>query len=770
MSTEESNSLDSPAVKTPQNEPTTTLVEVAVPLPISRSFTYELHAESGPTLLPGTRVLVPFGNRHLIGMVMLSRKGTKTSKIKPVEKVLDSEPLLSAVLVRLAEWISEYYLAPLGEAFRVMLPPGLMAKRADPATNPEDFWPAKKQLAITKLNPGSSQELTFHQSEAFGILAEQTLPVLLSDLIREALCSRQVIQGLRTRGLVEVENIDIYRSPWSQLRLPPPMKHELSTDQQRILDELKESLGRSGFRSVLLHGVTASGKTEIYLNMIASVLDEGRSALVLVPEIGLTPQISRQFRAWFQEKVAILHSGLSSGERFDQWRRIREGEARVVVGTRSAVFAPLSDLGLIIVDEEHDTSYKQTDQPRYNGRDTALKRGQLEGVLVILGSATPQLETYYHAREKGKRKYLYLPSRILERPLPTVHILDMAVEFQKKGKGAIISDLLEGLIEQRLERNEQTLVLLNRRGYASALLCRSCGHVETCVNCSITLTYHADVRRLSCHYCGYGKSVPGSCAECSREYIHFLGEGTERIQELMQGLFPKATIDRLDRDTARLKGNVEKILNGLRSGRTDVLVGTQMIAKGHDFPGVTLVGVLGADQGLRFADFRAAERTFQLLTQVAGRAGRGDHPGEVVIQTYYPNHYALRYASSQDYLQFSEKELQFRKRFRYPPFVALASLFTHGDDKPASWMLAEKLVGLLREQRNQISDSSRLRILGPAPAAIERLKKDYRVQILLKSTNRTELHEVLRSSLEKIDRKASERKRITVDVDPINLL
>jgi primosomal protein N' (replication factor Y) len=746
------------------------LVDVAVPLPIFHSFTYEFPEELGSVVHPGSRVLVPFGNRYLIGMVMLTRIGTKGKNIRPVKKVLDTQPLLSQVLVELGNWICWYYLAPPGEAFRVMLPPGLMAKRADPDTSPEGFWPAKKQLAVTELDLDAAEGLTSRQAEVIEVLAEQNLPVLLSDLVRETPCSHQVIQRLQAKKLVKLSAIDIYRSPWSQPRVSPPVKHRLSADQLRILIELKGSLKESGFGSTLVHGVTASGKTEIYLNTIASVLQSGKSALVLVPEIGLTPQISHQFRAWFQEEVAILHSGLSSGERFDQWRRIREGRARVVVGTRSAVFAPLSNLGLIIVDEEHDTSYKQADQPRYNGRDTALKRGQLEGVLVVLGSATPQLETYYQAQEKGDRKYLHMTARILERPLPKVHILDMKVEFEKRGKGAIISELLKDLMGQRLERREQTLILLNRRGYASALLCRSCGHIETCVNCSITLTYHADMRRLSCHYCGYGRSVPSSCDKCGKEYIHFLGEGTERIQEVLRELFPKAIIERLDRDTARLKGNVERILNGLRSGSTDILIGTQMIAKGHDFPGVTLVGVVGADQGLRLADFRAAERTFQLLTQVAGRAGRGDQPGEVVIQTYYPNHYALRYASSQDYLRFSEKELQFRKRFRYPPYVALASLFTHGEDRSAAWMLAEKLVALLREHRNQISDSSRLRILGPASAAIERLKKDYRVQVLIKSTDRTELHEVLRISLKEMSKKAAELKRITVDIDPVNLL
>ncbi len=752
-----------------EGEPSAFLVEVAVPLPIHQSFTYLLPEGAG-AVAPGSRVLVPFGSKYLIGIVLQVRRGPREEKIKAIRQVLDTKPLLSRVLVELGRWICSYYFAPPGEAYRVMLPPGLLAKRANPDVSPESFWPTKKQLAITRLNPHVTERLTPRQQEVIGILAVQDLPVLLSELVRETSCSSQVILRLQQKRVLELSPIDIFRSPWSQPRVSPPIKHRLSKDQRRILAELKESLNQRDFSSALVHGVTASGKTEIYLNLIDSVLQSGKSALVLVPEIGLTPQISQQFRAWFQQEVAILHSGLSAGERFDQWRRIREGRARVVVGTRSAVFAPLSNLGLIIVDEEHDTSYKQADQPRYSGRDTALKRGQLERVLVVLGSATPQLETFYQARNKGDRKYLRLTSRILERPLPRVHILDMKVEFQKRGKDAIISEFLGELVGQRLERKEQTLILLNRRGYAAALLCRSCGYVETCVNCSITLTFHADIKRLTCHYCGYGKSVPSVCAQCGREYIHFLGEGTERIEEFLRELFPRARIDRLDRDAARLKGNAERILSTFRLGHTDILVGTQMISKGHDFPGVTLVGVLGADQGLKFADFRAAERTFQLLTQVAGRAGRGDQPGEVVIQTYYPNHYALRYASTQDYLQFSEKELQFRKRFRYPPYIALASLVFHGDNRSEAWVLAEKLVALLREKRNRLSDRSRLRILGPAAAAIERLKKDFRVQVLIKSTDRNELHKVLRLSLNEVKGKSSELKRITVDIDPVNLL
>ena len=745
-------------------------VDVAVPLPILRLFTYLLPAELAQRVAPGCRVLVPFGSRHLIGMVVRLKKGVRNKNLKPVLQVLDSEPLLPEALVELGNWVSWYYLAPPGESFRVMLPPGLLSKTASPDKKPEEFWPAKRQLAVVQWKSDADVSLTKAQAIAVEILAAQRLPVLVSDLVRETVCSHQVLRLLDKKGVVSLSPIDIYRSPWTQPRVPPAVRHELTREQARILDEIERGLRASRFASLLVHGVTASGKTEIYLNAISAVLRSGKSALVLVPEIGLTPQIARQFRGWFQDEVAILHSGLSAGERFDQWRRIREGRSRVVIGTRSAVFAPLTELGLIIVDEEHDSSYKQIDQPRYNGRDTALKRGQLEGALVVLGSATPQLETFYKARVRAPGKYLSLTSRILDRPLPKVHVLDMKEEFRKRGKGVTISDFLASMIEQRLSSREQTLILMNRRGYAAALLCRSCGHVETCSNCSITLTYHATSNLLSCHYCGLNRRVPKRCAECGKEYIHFLGEGTEKIQEVLKARFPTASIDRLDRDTARAKGSIEKILDGLRSGETDILIGTQMIAKGHDFPGVTLVGVVGADQGLRLADFRAAERTFQLLTQVAGRSGRGDQSGEVVIQTYYPNHYALRYASSQDYHRFSERELRFRKRFRYPPYVALASLLVLGREKEAALSLAEKLAALLLERRSRLSSASRLRILGPAPAAIEKLKKDYRVQILVKSTDRKEMHEVLLDSLEEIGKKGSDLKRISVDIDPVNLL
>jgi primosomal protein N' (replication factor Y) (superfamily II helicase) len=746
------------------------LVDVAVPLGVDRTYTYRVPQPMRRDLRTGCRVLVSFGRKHLIGMAVELRRDDGVGSYKEALKVLDRSPVLGPALIELGKWMASYYQAPPGEAFRVMLPPGLLAKNASPDDEPERFWPAKRRLAVVAADGRVEGPLTSRQREVLSLLREEKLPVLLGDLVREGAATPAVLRNLEMRGAIRLGHLDLYRSPWPQRRIAEAIRHPLNPEQRGVLAAVEEMLTAGAFISSLIHGVTASGKTEIYLNAIERALELGRTALLLVPEIGLTPQVARQFRSWFGEDVAILHSGLSGGERFDQWRRIRGGEARVVVGTRSAVFAPLSRLGLIIVDEEHDASYKQNETPRYHARDTALKRGQLERAAVLLGSATPQLETYHNAVGRGVHRYLALGSRILDRTLPTVHIVDMRAEFEKLGKAAVVSDFLNRLIEDRLSRSQQVLILLNRRGYARLLLCRSCGHTETCASCSITLTFHQSLNRLTCHYCGYGRSVPSRCRECGKPYIYYVGEGTEKIQEIIEGCFPDAVVDRMDRDTVRRKGSVERILAAFGEGRTDILIGTQMIAKGHDFPGVTLVGVLGAEAGLRLADFRAAERTFQLLTQVAGRAGRGDEPGEVVIQSYYPNHYALRYACTQDYETFSRFELDFRRKFRYPPFCAMANVMVRDRDPGRARKAAAELAFRLQARRDEVSSPSRMRILGPAPAALEKLKDDYRVQVILKTTSRPELNQVLRLGLADVAEGTVKPARVLIDVDPLNLL
>jgi len=746
--------------------------DVAVPLPLFQTFTYSVPDSLGNEVHPGCRVLVPFGSRHLVGLVTQVHRESRKGTVKPILETLDRKPLFSFSLLKLGLWVASYYLAPPGEALRVMLPPGLLAKKValDEDQPVQKFWPTKQRLAVVEMT-SAKVKLTARQKEVVELLSQNTLPVAVQPFLREVGCSPSVLQNLVSKGIIRMEAIESYRSPWAQSETSPEVqKHDLNTDQRRIFEKIDQHLSMNRFHSMLIHGVTGSGKTEIYLNAIASTLARGRSALVLVPEIGLTPQISRYFRAWFGEEVAILHSALSGGERFDQWRRIRDGQARVVVGTRSAVFAPLADLGIIIVDEEHDSSYKQEELPRYHARDVALKRGELEQTLVILGSATPQLETFYHSVHGGVPEYQALNSRILERPLPTVHVVDMRVEFQKRGKAVVLSQHLQESIAERLVRKEQVLILLNRRGYASALLCRSCGNTEICENCSLSLTYHHDSNRLLCHYCGYSRSVPKRCRACGNEYIHFLGHGTQKVQEILENLFPKAAIARLDRDTVQRKGSVQRILGAFGSGQTDILIGTQMIAKGHDFPRVTLVGVLTAEQALRMADFRAAERTFQLLTQVAGRAGRGEHPGEVIIQTYYPDHYSLKSACSQNYRLFFEEEIRFRRNFRYPPFTALANLMVQGRPQTKTRRAAEQVADLVLQQRTRLSAQRRMRVLGPAQAPLEKLKGDYRFQILIKSTNRKELHEVLESAMEELSQKRVTVRKPSIDIDPMNLL
>ena len=740
-------------------------VDVAVPTPVLKTFTYRV---SSP-VVPGCRVFVPFGSRHLVGMAVRLHGDSPREGLKKVREVLDEKPILSSVLLELGSWMSAYYLAPPWDSLRVMLPPGLLVRKSARENLAEGSWPAKKLQAVVEVRP--VEGLTGRQRELTEELGRRTLPVPVQSFLREVRASFSVLQALSSKGAVRIDRVEINRSPWEgKLEDTGIQRHRLTGEQEEVFTRIRERLDEGRPRSLLIHGVTGSGKTELYLNAISEVRQRGRSALVLVPEIGLTPQIARSFRAWFSEEVAILHSGLSDGERFDEWRRIRNGQAGVVVGTRSAVFAPLPSLGIIVVDEEHDSSYKQEESPRYNARDVARKRASLENALVLLGSATPQMETFHAALSRGDPECLTLNSRVLERPLAEVRVVDMREEFQRLGKAAVLSVLLEDLIRDRLSRKEQVLILLNRRGYAAALLCRSCGATEVCEHCSISLTYHQESNRLICHYCGHSRRVPVRCGQCGKPYIHFLGHGTEQIQEIIQRLFPAAVVDRLDRDSVQRKGSLEGILEAFSRGRTDVLVGTQMIAKGHDFPQVTLVGVLGADQGLRLADFRSAERTFQLLTQVAGRAGRGTQPGKVVIQTYYPNHYSLKYARLQDYRRFFAEELKFRRRFRYPPFSALANLKVRGSSREKALGFSRTLAESILRQRSRLSSERRMRILGPAQAPLERLKGEYRFQILIKTTSRSELHEVLEAVLEDLSSQSAVLTSTTVDIDPIDLM
>jgi primosomal protein N' (replication factor Y) len=537
----------------------------------------------------------------------------------------------------------------------------------------------------------------------------------------------------------------------------------LNEAQALAFNAIETALAAGGFRAFLLQGVTGSGKTEVYLRAIQAVLDRGKNALLLVPEIALTPAVAGQFLHRFGQQVAILHSAIGESERAEQWRRIQSGQARVVVGTRSGVFAPVQQLGLIIVDEEHDASYKQGETPRYHGRDVAVVRAREAGAVIILGSATPGIETRFNA-ENGKYTLLRLPTRVQQRPMPEVELVDMRTEFLETKQQSIFSRRLIAEMEERLQRQEQVMLLLNRRGFSSFMVCRACGERLSCINCSVVLTHHKRDRRMLCHYCGYAERVPTECPKCGSDHIQFLGAGAERVEEELHRHLPEARIARLDRDTAAAKGSFERILQAFREGAVDVLVGTQMIAKGHDIPNVTLVGVVLADFGLGMPDFRAAERTFQLLTQAAGRAGRGDAPGRVIVQTLNPEHYAIGFAAAQDYEAFYKKEIEFRKWLRYPPFAAFANLVIRDNKQEQALRMATELGYLLQPP------PSGMRVMGPAEAPVPRLMDEFRYQILLKAAKRSVLREAILKLRSHADTEKWRSGALMIDVDPVSLM
>src|SRR5215475_679953 len=534
-----------------------------------------------------------------------------------------------------------------------------------------------------------------------------------------------------------------------------------TSDQARALDTI---IAIHDFHPILLHGVTGSVKTEVYMRAAEHILQKGKTSLILVPEIVLTPQLTGRFAERFHEKTAILHSSLTKRQRIDEWLRIYAGEAPIVIGTRSAVFAPLLNVGLIVVDEEHETSYKQEEVPRYNARDTAVMRAKRAGAVAVLGSATPSMESYRNA-EAAKYERVSLTARVEDRALPGVEVVNMREEYAAAGKQIVFSRLLLQEITTRLERREQSMILLNRRGYAAFLLCRHCGFTFQCSSCSVAMTYHRSIDKLLCHYCGLARRPPARCPECDSEYIHYVGEGTERLEADLKAAFPDARIGRVDRDTMRHMRDFQRVLGGFRSGEIDILVGTQMIAKGHDFPRVTLVGVIGADAPLALPDFRAAERTFQLLTQVAGRSGRGEEPGEVVVQSYFPDHYTFQLAVSQRFEDFYARELRYRKAMFYPPFTSLAGIMVTDRDPGRTATLAREVGSFLDSMRSET-----VRILGPAPAPLERIKRVHRHQLLIKSSSRATLHRMLEGLQRYIEDKKIGATKVIIDVDPISLL
>ncbi|HTM35834.1 MAG TPA: primosomal protein N' [Terriglobales bacterium] len=808
--------------------------DVAVPVPLDSVFTYRVPEQV--VLAAGNRVLVPFGRQRVIGIVTSVHDRAPKMVAKNVLQSPDppDAPALTTELLRLGQWISDYYLAPVGEVFRGMLPLNAEFKKSVLYRLTENG-----QLALHLAGLGGSSTRSRKTPE--DQYAEfRTLEYLAArESVREetlrsaARTSREVIEGLvrkkwiaredaseskvavRTRKIAVLKSaegklnrnqrllietltgaggraplpdlaelpvpkstlgtlakralVEIVEEPMEPSRpsLAPralPAHEDFTLAQQEALTRIENATDARKFSGILLHGVTGSGKTAVYLAAMKSVLDEGRSAILLVPEIGLTPAVAADVHDKFGDEVAILHSALSEKERAEHWHRIRRGEARAVVGTRSAVFAPVSDLALVIVDEEQDASYKQDEIPRYHARGVAAMRAKINDAVVVLGSATPSLESYFNAK-KGRYALLEMPDRVQKRPLPEVELVDMRQEFQETGQEQVVSRKLIEEIKLRLERKEQAMVLLNRRGYSPVALCRSCGKTLECRNCAIALTHHKRKRCMECHYCGFMAPVPSQCASCGSEYIFFLGTGSEKLEELLHGYFPQARIARLDRDTVRSHADFERTLSALNQGELDLVVGTQMIAKGHDVHGVTLVGVVGADNALGLPDFRAAERTFQLLTQVAGRAGRGEAAGKVILQTFFPEHYAVQYAAQQDFAGFYEKELRFRSWMHYPPYSTLANVVLRSDklDDTLKWSGA---LGRWFERTRHEG----VRVLGPAASPIERLKRDYRYHFILKSQSREKLNALLRAMLAQASKENIPRTNVVVDVDPVWLM
>jgi primosomal protein N' (replication factor Y) len=809
---------------------------VALAVPLRTTFTYAVPEKLHESIQPGSRVLVPFRRKAMIGVVVtMAAEAPANAKVREITKVMEFGPALTPKLIELAQWIANYYLAPVGEVFRAMLPPvtelnlrreivltsegrsaaeslgggelshGLSATEAAFLVNANTKKSPVLVSLATKMGISSAalerlrrlgviqvretlrdtrrKSQTIVAWKGFGDGVQKTLrekeekvrallelqrgPLPMPQLLKLAQVSRRLVERMLADELLESweEPIDPAEDPFDAGYTPPP--HALNEEQEGVMKSIRARIELGEFGVQLLHGVTGSGKTEVYLRCVQETLARGKTAIILVPEIALTLWIGRQCRSWFGAKyegVAVLHSALSDVERAREWWRVRNGEARVVVGTRSAVFAPLQNLGLIIVDEEQENSYKQEETPRYHGRDVAIVRAKSEGALALLGSATPSLETYHHARN-GKYDLLTMSSRVENRPLASVEIVDLREDFQKTHQTSPISALLHAGIQECLANKTQALVLINRRGYSWSVLCRSCGAGVHCVNCSISMTYHKSRNRLECHYCGSLQQVPKQCPKCQSQYVYFFGEGSEHLEERLRKEFPGARIARLDRDTARTKRQYQETLGAFAGGALDILVGTQMLAKGHDFQRVTLVGVISADSSLSMPDFRAAERTFQLLTQVAGRAGRGELSGRVLIQTYYPEHYAIQDAVKQDYASFFEREMHFRRMMAYPPLTSLANVIVRDVD-------LEKAIRFSRKLSEYFSphDGHTVRILGPATAPLARLKKEHRFQFLLKSPKRSILTKLLSGAMTFSEAQGIPQTAVLVDMDPLSLL
>jgi primosomal protein N' (replication factor Y) (superfamily II helicase) len=843
-------------------------VDIALPVPIDHTFTYLVPPEFQSSALPGKRALVPFGKKHLTGVIVALPVVTEVQTLKPIVDILDTKPTFSTEMLSLTKWIGEYYFTPWGEVLRAATPQGLSqesrktirltaqdievllyaTKKSAPRQHAilralADGMPLnlaqvqkksrikgihavldemqrrgwisiEEELEKPKAKPKVERVVSFTDNELKKVL-DETRRAFLSDkqlFLVEALrkelspgtdvrevnsflqrhhASLSSLKTLEKKGILKICKREIFRRSEYEL-IEPPTSITLNTDQQHALNEITKATTAGTFFGFLLHGITGSGKTQVYIEAIRTVLGLGKTAIVLVPEISLTPQTVRRFKAHFGNDVAVMHSQMSLGERYDAWRMAHEEKVRIVIGPRSAVFAPLKNIGLIVVDEEHDSSYKQFDAaPRYNARDVALVRASQVKAVVVLGSATPSSESFANALRK-KYTLLELPNRVDTARLPTIEIVDMAKErrrvyedmkieikksakpFPKRLPDSSISQLLQSQIAKRLEHKEGTILLQNRRGFSHVMECYDCGYVEKCDNCEVSLTFHAAKKHLRCHYCGFVKKPPTVCPKCHNIELRMHAFGTQQVQEELQALFPEAVILRMDRDTTSRKGAHNKILKQFESGEADILLGTQMVAKGLDFPRVTLVGVISADTQMLLPDFRASEGTFQLLTQVAGRAGRSTLAGEVVIQTLQPDHYSLKHVLTHNFNGFYQEELEYRRELDYPPFSRIVLIEFSGERENEVQHHAKRFVEFLSLHNQQ----KKIIILGPADAAISKIKNVYRKHVVIKDLKTSDpsgsfLRSVLLSAKTQYEASlhaAGKKVKMTIDVDPQGMM
>ncbi|HUJ10791.1 MAG TPA: primosomal protein N' [Verrucomicrobiae bacterium] len=744
------------------------IAKVVVDLALDREFDYRIPLHLTETVQIGSRVAVPFGRTKAQGYVVGLTDKSSYDRLREIGEVIGKKPLLGDKILELTRWMGKYYCCPVELAVKCALPEVVRKAKIG--------WKERQFVRPGKISPENFVKLRKRAPKQARVLEvlQKSEGMFVAKLVQRADTDAGTIKKLAGKGFVVIADRVEERDPFGGEAFLPTAPLPLTPDQQQALDLCKAAIDQYSSPSpvtslpspILIHGVTGSGKTEIYLQAIEHTLRQGKDSIVLVPEISLTPQTVERFRARFQnQQITVLHSHLSAGERHDQWHKIRNGESHIVIGARSAVFAPVQSLGLIVIDEEHETSYKQEEAPRYNARDIAVMRGKIERAAVVLGSATPSLESFYNAR-RGRYTLTSLPARVDNQKMPVMRIIDMRQEAIRQKGLHVLSRKLRDAIQARLDKREQVILFLNRRGYATHLFCPKCGHVAKCPNCSVSLTYHRKAAQLLCHMCGYVGGVPKVCPnpDCRDPAIRYAGMGTEKVESAIQNAFPKARVQRMDSDMMTRKTLYREILGAFRVGKIDILVGTQMIAKGLHFPNVTLVGIIYADMALHMPDFRAGERTFQLLVQVAGRAGRGDVEGEVVVQSFTPFHPAVQYARQHDFIGFYEQEMEFREQLKYPPISRLICITARSRSEAKASFYAQALV---RELQKRTPKTLAI-VAGPTPAPLEKVQNQYRFQIMLRSQQIMQLVESLGPLITSF--KPPEDVNVSVDVDPISLL